>query len=144
MMPRRSPDAAGFTLIEILVVVFIIGLLATIVSVNVIGQGDKARVTKAKADLKQIEQGLHLYRLDSGIYPTSEQGLGALVQKPSSGPQPRKYNPEGYIGKFPEDPWGNPYIYLSDGQKFVLKCLGADGEQGGENYNADIDSKDLG
>ncbi len=144
MMPRPRKDEAGFTLIEILVVVFIIGLLATIVSVNVIGQGDKARVTKAQADLKQIEQGLHLYKLDNGIYPTTEQGLGALVQKPTTGPQPRKYNNEGYIQKFPQDPWGNGYVYLSDGQKFVLKCLGADGEQGGEGYNADIDSKDLG
>lgn len=144
MKPRTSNGEAGFTLIEILVVVFIIGLLATIVGVNVIGQSDKARVTKAQADLKQLEQALHLYKLDNGIYPTSEQGLQALVQKPTTGPQPRKYNAEGYIQKFPEDPWGNPYIYLSDGQKFVLKCLGADGEQGGDGYNADIDSKDLG
>jgi len=135
---------AGFTLIEILVVVFIIGLLATIVSVNVIGQTDTARLTKAKVDLKEIEQGLHLYKLDNGIYPTTDQGLAALVRKPSGGPQPRKYNQEGYIGKIPEDPWGNPYVYLSDGQNFLLKCLGADGEQGGEGKNADIDSKDLG
>ena len=134
----------GFTLIEILVVVFIIGLLATIVSVNVIGQTDNARVVKAKADLKEIEQGLHLYKLDNGIYPTTEQGLGALVQRPSSGPQPRKYNADGYVQKIPEDPWGNRYVYLSDGQQFVLKCLGADGEQGGEGKNADIDSKELG
>jgi general secretion pathway protein G len=136
--------AAGFTLIEILVVVFIIGLLATIVSVNVIGQTDNARITKAKADLKQIEQGLHLYKLDNGIYPTTDQGIVALVRKPSGGPQPRRYNPEGYIQKIPEDPWGNPYVYLSDGQSFVLKCLGGDGEQGGEGKNADIDSRDLG
>ena len=141
----RSPSPqSGFTLIEILVVVFIIGLLATIVSVNVIGQTDTARLTKAKADLKEIEQGLHLYKLDNGFYPTTEQGIRALVQKPTSGPQPRKYNSEGYIGKLPEDPWQNPYVYLSDGQAFVLKCLGADGEQGGEGKNADIDSKDLG
>jgi general secretion pathway protein G len=135
---------AGFTLIEILVVVFIIGLLATIVSVNVIGQTDNARITKAKADLKQIEQGLHLYKLDNAIYPTTEQGIAALVRKPSGGPQPRRYNPEGYIQKIPEDPWGNPYVYLSDGQSFVLKCLGGDSEQGGEGKNADIDSRDLG
>lgn len=135
---------AGFTLIEILVVVFIIGLLATIVSVNVIGQTDNARMVKAKADLKEIEQGLHLYKLDNASYPTTEQGLAALVQKPSSGPQPRKYNPDGYIQKTPEDPWGNPYVYLSDGQSFVLRCLGGDGEQGGEGKSADIDSRDLG
>ena len=141
--PRESAES-GFTLIEILVVVFIIGLLATIVSVNVIGQTDTARVTKAKADLKQIEQALHLYKLDNGFYPTTEQGLRALVQKPTSAPAPRKYNPDGYIGKMPEDPWSNPYVYLSDGQQFMLKCLGADGEQGGEGKNADIDSKELG
>jgi general secretion pathway protein G len=143
-MRRSLASPAGFTLIEILVVVFIIGLLATIVSVNVIGQTDNARITKAKADLKETEQGLHLYKLDNGIYPTTDQGLAALVHKPTSGPQPRKYNPEGYIQKMPEDPWGNPYVYLSDGQSFVLKCLGGDGEQGGEGKNADIDSRDLG
>jgi general secretion pathway protein G len=143
-MHRSLARPAGFTLIEILVVVFIIGLLATIVSVNVIGQTDNARITKAKADLKEIEQGLHLYKLDNGIYPTTDQGLAALVQKPTGAPQPRKYNPEGYIQKIPEDPWGNPYVYLSDGQGFVLRCLGADGEQGGEGKNADIDSRDLG
>jgi general secretion pathway protein G len=143
-MRRSLASPAGFTLIEILVVVFIIGLLATIVSVNVIGQTDNARITKAKADLKETEQGLHLYKLDNGIYPTTEQGLAALVQRPASGPQPRKYNPEGYIQNMPEDPWGNPYVYLSDGQSFVLKCLGGDGEQGGEGKNADIDSRDLG
>jgi general secretion pathway protein G len=143
-MRRPHVRQAGFTLIEILVVVFIIGLLATIVSVNVIGQTDTARITKAKADLKELEQGLHLYKLDNGIYPTTEQGLRALVSKPTSGPQPRKYNPDGYVQKVPEDPWGNGYVYLSDGQNFVLQCLGADGEKGGEGKNADIDSRDLG
>ncbi len=143
-MPRSSSRDAGFTLIEILVVVFIIGLLATIVTVNVMGQTDKAKLAKVQGDLKGIEQGLQLYKLDNGVYPTTEQGIRALVQKPTSGPQPRKYNSEGYIGKVPEDPWGNPYVYLSDGQAFVLKCLGADGQQGGEAINADIDSKDLG
>jgi general secretion pathway protein G len=142
-MPRSTARDAGFTLIEILVVVFIIGLLATIVGVNVIGQTDKARVTKAMADLKEIEQGLHLYKLDNGFYPTTEQGLAALLTKPSSGPQPRKYNPEGYLTKRPEDPWGNLYVYLSDGNTFILRSLGADGEQGGEGKNADIDSREM-
>jgi general secretion pathway protein G len=143
-MRRILAQPQGFTLIEILVVVFIIGLLATIVSVNVIGQTDTARITKAKAELKELEQGLHLYKLDNGIYPTTEQGLKALVQRPTSGPAPRKYDPEGYVQKIPEDPWGNSYVYLSDGQTFVLRCLGADGEPGGEGKAADIDSKDLG
>ena len=142
-MPRSTPRDAGFTLIEILVVVFIIGLLATIVGVNVIGQTDKARVTKAQADLKEIEQALHLYKLDNGFYPTTEQGIVALITKPTGSPQPRKYNPEGYLTKRPEDPWGNPYVYLSDGGTFILRSLGADGEQGGEGKNADIDSREM-
>lgn len=143
MRERRN---AGFTLVEILVVVFIIGLLATIVGVNVMGRTDEARRTKAMADLKEIEQALHLYKLDNGFYPTTEQGIAALIQRPPTGPQPRRWNPEGYLNKtrLPEDPWGNPYVYLSDGQNFVLKSLGADGQEGGEGKNADIDVRDLG
>lgn len=145
-MIRPAPRTAGFTLVEILVVVFIIGLLATIVGVNVMGRTDEARRTKAMADLKEIEQAIHLYKLDNGFYPTTEQGIAALIQKPATGPQPRKWNPEGYLNKTrtPEDPWGNPYVYLSDGQNYVLQCLGADGEKGGEGKAADIDSRDLG
>jgi general secretion pathway protein G len=142
-MPHSHPRDAGFTLVEILVVVFIIGLLATIVSVTVIGRTDDARITQTKAQIKEIESALHLYKLDNGHYPTTEQGLGALVQKPTSGPQPRKWNPDGYLGKRPDDAWGNPFVYLSDGSQFVLRSLGADGEAGGEGKSADLDSKDL-
>jgi general secretion pathway protein G len=140
---RRRDE--GFTLVEILVVVFIIGLLATIVGVNVMGRTDEARRTKAMADLKEIEQGLHLFKLDNGFYPLTDQGIAALIQKPGSGPQPRKYPAEGYLNKnrVPEDPWGNTYLYMSDGQNYVLRSLGADGEQGGEGNGADIDSKDM-
>lgn len=139
----RSPS--GFTLVEILVVVFIIGLLATIVGVNVMGRTDDARKTTAMASLKQLESALHLYKLDNATYPTTDQGLAALVQRPGSGPQPRKYPPDGYLNesKVPADPWGNAYLYVSDGRNYMLKSLGADGEQGGQDFAADIDSRDL-
>lgn len=144
-MKRIASRSAGFTLVEILVVVFIIGLLATIVGVNVMGQTGKAQRTKAMADLKQIESGLHLYKLDNGRYPTTEQGIAALIQKPGGGPQPRKYNAEGYLNmsKVPLDPWGSPYVYLSNGRSYTLRSLGDDGEPGGQGEAADLDSRDL-
>jgi general secretion pathway protein G len=136
----------GFTLVEILIVVFIIGLLATIVSVNVIGRTDDARRTKAMADLKELQQAIHLYKLDNGLFPTTEQGIAALIQKPTSGPPPRKYPSDGYLDRSntPDDPWGQPYVYISDGQSYILRSLGGDGEQGGEGNAADIDSRDMG
>ncbi|MGH7822059.1 MAG: type II secretion system major pseudopilin GspG [Candidatus Binatia bacterium] len=144
--PLRTTASGGFTLVEILIVVFIIGLLATIVSVNVIGRTDEARRTKAMADIKEIEQGVHLFKLDNGFYPTTDQGIAALIQKPTSGPPARKYPADGYLNKssVPEDPWGYPYVYLSDGQSYILRSLGGDGEQGGEGNAADLDSRDLG
>lgn len=144
-MSKRPGGEAGFTLIEILIVVFIIGLLATIVSVNVIGRTDEAKRTKAIADLKMIQNAVHMYKLDNGNYPTTEQGIEALVRKPTTGPQPRKYPPDGYIDSSepPEDPWGGPYVYISDGRRYVLRSLGADREQGGEGYDADLDSRDV-
>jgi general secretion pathway protein G len=144
-MNRLTSRSSGFTLIEILIVVFIIGLLATVVTVNFIGQTDTARRTKAMADLKELEQAFHLFKLDNGFYPTSDQGIAALIQKPGSGPQPRKYPAEGYLNKtsLPEDPWGHPYVYISDGNSYLLRSLGSDGEQGGEGFAADIDSRDM-
>ncbi|MCS6925002.1 MAG: type II secretion system major pseudopilin GspG [Candidatus Binatia bacterium] len=134
---------AGFTLVEIMVVVFILGLLATLVAPKIMGRTDEARRTKAAADLRAIEQALHLYKLDNGTYPTTEQGLQALVTKPESGVIPVRWNPEGYLDKVPIDPWGHPYLYLSDGQRYTLKSFGADGEEGGEGKYADLDSRDL-
>jgi general secretion pathway protein G len=133
----------GFTLLEIMVVVFIIGLLATLVAPKVMGRADDARRTKAIADMKSIEQALNLYRLDTGGYPTTEQGLEALVRRPERPPVPRTWNPNGYLERVPADPWGNAYTYLADGSRFTLRSLGADGSEGGDGRFADLDSHDF-
>jgi len=135
---RRLFARAGFTLIEIMVVVFILGLLVTLVAPKIIGRTDEARRVKAMADIKGIEEALHLFKLDNGFYPTTDQGIQALVTRPSNA---RNYNPDGYLDKLPIDPWGNPYVYFSDGQDFFVKSYGADGQEGGEGKNADIDSR---
>ncbi len=138
-----TSEEVGFTLIEIMVVVFILGLLVTLVAPKILGRTDEAKRTKAAADLRGIEQALHLYKLDNGNYPTTDQGLKALVSKPESGIVPARWNPEGYLEKVPVDPWGHPYLYLSNGERYTLKSLGADGEEGGEGKYADLDSHDL-
>ena len=132
---------AGFTLLEIMVVMFILGLLATLVAPNVLGRTDDARRAKALAEMKQIEQALNLYRLDTGGYPTTEQGLDALVKRPTAPPVPRVWNPEGYLERVPLDPWANPYVYVADARTFALKSLGADGVEGGEGRFTDVDGK---
>lgn len=147
-MKTRRSDAtrrrAGFTLIEIMAVVVIIGLLAGIVGVAVFGQLDKARVNTTQAQIKQIESALAFYQMDNGRFPTTEQGLQALVRKPTIGPEPRNYRPGGYLqgGEVPRDAWGNPYQYASPGQQnpgsFDLWSLGADGSPGGEGVDADV------
>ena len=135
---QRVRQRAGFTLIEIMVVVFILGLLVTLVAPKIIGRTDEARRTKALADIKGIEEALHLFKLDNGYYPTTGEGLQALVQRPANA---KNYNPDGYLDKLPIDPWGNPYSYFSDGQEFIIKSYGADGQEGGEGKNADIDNR---
>jgi len=137
---RRVSLQAGFTLIEIMVVVFILGLLVTLVAPRIIGRTDEARVTKAKADIKAIEEAMNMFKLDNGFYPSTAEGIAALVQAP---PRARRFNPDGYLSKIPEDPWGNPYLYSTDGRDAVVVSLGADGVEGGEGYNADIDSRAL-
>jgi general secretion pathway protein G len=137
---RRLSLQAGFTLIEIMVVVFILGLLVTLVAPRIIGRTDEARVTKTKADIRAIEEAANMFKLDNGFYPSSAEGLAALVQAP---PRAKKFNPDGYLSKIPVDPWGNEYLYLSDGRNVVVMSLGADGVEGGEGYNADIDSRAL-
>jgi general secretion pathway protein G len=135
---QRLRDSAGFTLIEIMVVVFILGLLVTLVAPKIIGRTDEARRTKALADIKGIEEALHLFKLDNGFYPSTADGLNALVQRPANA---KNYSPEGYLEKAPIDPWGNAYVYFSDGNEFIIKSYGADGQEGGEGKNADIDSR---
>jgi general secretion pathway protein G len=136
-MQRRQ---AGFTLIEIMVVVIIIGLLAGIVVPNVMDSLDKANVQKARADFKTLQTALKLYRIDNFNYPSTEQGLESLVSKPSIAPVPRNYKSNGYVETLPRDPWGNEYQYMSPGEahEYDIYSLGADGVSGGEEQNADL------
>jgi general secretion pathway protein G len=141
--PGSRAGEMGFTLIEIMVVVFILGLLITLVAPRILGRTDEARQTKAAADIKGIEQALSLYKLDNGLFPTTEQGLQALVTPPTSGPPARRWNPDGYLEKLPIDPWGQPYVFQSDGSRYVVLSFGSDGIEGGAGANADIDSRNL-
>jgi general secretion pathway protein G len=138
MKPRRS-NQDGFTLIEIMVVVLILGLLATLVVQNLRGATDKAKRVKAQADIQAIKTGLDRYYLDVGSYPTTDQGLQALITPPTTGHVSENYESGGYLQSVPNDPWGHPYFYQSDGNSYVLKSFGADGVEGGEGKNADID-----
>lgn len=138
---KRKRREAGFTLVELMVVIVIIGLLATIVALNVIPSGDTARIQKAKADIATIEQGLEMYRLQMGTYPSTQQGLQALVSAPA-GADAARYQAGGYIKKLPDDPWNRPYLYASPGEHGAadIWTLGADGREGGEGPDADIGS----
>jgi general secretion pathway protein G len=137
----------GFTLIEIMVVIVILGILAMYVAPKLMGRPEEAKQVRAKMDIAALETALKLYKLDSGIYPGTEQGLQALVQRPESGVIPKKWRQGGYLekGKVPKDPWGNDYIYLSPGLKGELDIIsyGADGVPGGENENKDINNWDV-
>lgn len=137
--PRRSL-ARGFTLIELMVVVVIIGVLAALIVPNVLDRADDARSTAAKTDITNIMQALKLYRLDNQRYPTPEQGLQALVTKPTAGPVPGNW--KLYLEKLNNDPWGRPYQYLNPGIKGEIDVMsfGADGQSGGEGKDADIGS----
>jgi general secretion pathway protein G len=139
MREKLRGTQSGFTLIELMVVILIIGLLATIVVQNLKGATDKAKRIKAQADISALKTALDRYYLDNGSYPSSDQGLTALVSAPQNGKVPADYPPGGYIEKIPNDPWGNAYVYQSDGDNYVLKSYGADGVEGGTGKNADID-----
>lgn len=136
----RFPRQTGFSLIEIMVVIVIIGLLVGIVAPNVIGRADEARLQKVQADFKAIQTALKMYRIDNFVYPSTEQGLEALASKPTLAPVPRNWKSGGYLESLQMDPWGRPYLYLSpgDARDYDIYTLGADGIAGGEGNNADI------
>ncbi len=134
---------AGLTLVEMIVVLAIIALVAVLIVPNVIGRPDEARVTVAKTDLKTIAAALRIYRLDNGDYPTTVQGLEALVERPTAPPEPRAWATDGYLPEVPTDPWNRPYVYRSPGQNgaFDLLSYGKDGEEGGEGLDADLSDR---
>ncbi|HEX8486284.1 type II secretion system major pseudopilin GspG [Sphingomonas sp.] len=138
---KRRRNEEGFTLVELMVVIVIIGLLATIVALNVLPSGDTARIQKAKADIATIENGLELYRLQMSTYPTTSQGIQALVAAPA-GADASRYQRGGYVKRLPDDPWGRAYLYASPGQhgEADVWTYGADGKEGGEGIDADIGS----
>lgn len=142
---RCTRAHAGFTLIEVMVVVVVLSILAAIVVPRVMDRPDEARIVKAQQDIRALESALNLYRLDNYTYPTTEQGIDALVAQPTSPPEPRNWKAGGYIDRMPSDPWGNPYQYLSPGQSgdFDLYSLGADGQVDGEGVSADIGNWNL-
>ena len=138
-MKNKMKKQSGFTLLEVMVVVVIIGVLASFVVPNLLGNKEKADQQKAITDIVALENALDMYKLDNSVYPTTDQGLDALVSKPSS-PEPRNYRDGGYIKRLPNDPWGNEYQYLSPGDNGTIDIftLGADGQEGGEGVAADI------
>ena len=137
---RRTAAPAGFTLIEVMVVVVILGILAAIVVPRIMSRPDEARVVRAQQDLRAIGAALDLYKLDNLAYPTTEQGIEALISRPANLPAGARYKADGYLASVPRDPWGGAYQYLSPGQHgpFDLYSHGADGVPGGEGFNADI------
>ncbi|MBV6342265.1 type II secretion system major pseudopilin GspG [Candidatus Magnetobacterium casense] len=139
--------SSGFTLLEVIVVVFILSLLAAVVAPRIIGRTDDARITEAKVQIRNLETALKLFKLDNGFYPSTDQGIDALVTKPQTGKLPGKYRDGGYMEqkKIPLDPWGNHYVYISPGLHgdYDLFSYGSDGQEGGEGKNKDIQSWDI-
>ena len=139
-MKSYTSKQRGFSLIEILVVLVIMGLLISVVAPMVLNRADEARIQKVYADFKSIETALKIYRLDNYNYPTTEQGLQALIKPSSLSPLPRNFKEGGYLAEIPMDPWGRPYLYLSPGEnsQVDIYTLGADGISGGDDQNADV------
>ena len=138
LMRRRS----GFTLIEIMVVVVILGLLAALVVPRIGPQVAEAQRTTAATQIRSLEDALEMYRMHNGFYPSTQQGLEALVTAPTTSPVPKRYAEGGYLKKVPDDPWGNPYVYRCSGSKITIISYGPDGEEGGDGINADITNED--
>jgi general secretion pathway protein G len=136
----KNRSQLGFTLIEVMVVIAIIGIMATLIVPQIMSKPDEARVIAAKQDINSIVQALKLYRLDIGRYPTTEQGLSALVAKPTSEPIPKNWKPNGYVDRLPKDPWGFAYQYSNPGTRGEIDIfsLGADNKPGGSGFDADI------
>ena len=140
MHTPRSRAEAGFTLVEVMVVIVIIGLLATVVMINVLPSQDRAMREKARTDVAVLEQAIETFRLENLVFPTTEQGLGALVAPPPGLARPDRYREGGYVRRLPDDPWGQPYQYRYPGERgrFDIYSFGADGQKGGEGDDADI------
>jgi len=136
----RTATQRGFTLIEIMVVVAIIAILGATVVPLIMDRPNEARVVRAKQDIANYGGALELYKLDNFGYPSTDQGLEALVEKPSGDPEPMNWKGGGYVKKLNKDPWGRPYVYVSEGSDFEIISLGGDGAEGGEGFDADISS----
>jgi general secretion pathway protein G len=147
MLQRMKQDNRGFTLIELMVVVIILGILALYIGPKIMGEPEKAKRVKAKMDIATLETALKMYKLDNGVYPSTEQGLMALVEAPETGIIPKKWRKGGYLekNKVPNDPWGNEYVYISPGLNgdFDLISYGPDGAPGGEEDNKDINNWEI-
>jgi general secretion pathway protein G len=147
MISVIKSDNRGFTLIELMVVIVILGILAMYIGPKIMGRPEEAKQVKAKVDIAALETALKLYKLDNGVYPSTEQGLQALIEKPETGDIPKKWRDGGYLEKYivPKDPWGNEYIYLCPGVKgdFDIISYGADGVPEGEGINKDINNWEI-
>ena len=137
----------GFTLIELMVVIVILGILVSFIAPRLMGRPDEAKQVKARIQMESLETAIKLYKLDSGMYPTTEQGLQALVEQPQTGTLPKKWRKGGYLekGRVPKDPWGNEFVYLSPGAQgdYDIISYGADGVPGGEEFDKDINSWEI-
>jgi general secretion pathway protein G len=147
MLPKLKHDSRGFTLIELMVVIVILGILVMWVAPKIMSRPEEAKQVKARMDIQNLETALKLYKLDNGVYPSTEQGLQALVEPPETGVIPKKWKEGGYLEKnrVPKDPWGNDFVYLSPGLQgdFDIISYGADGVPDGENENKDINNWEI-
>ncbi len=137
-MFRSIKNSRGMSLVEIMIVIAIMGAMAAVIGTGILPMFEKSKVENTKNQIKNVEQTLQLYYTDNNTYPTTEQGLEALVTKPTNGPEPENYNPSGYMKEVPKDQWGRPFIYESDGTKYMILSYGKDKKEGGEGFAQDI------